>query len=107
MIAIKKNTDNTYQFDLKTTAGQTLLKSSLFPSESEVKNVVAKLPPLSMRQTSFERKTNHNGMFHFHLKDTNGVVLGSSQLYRSEAGMENGIKNLRKRISLISQAKNL
>ncbi len=46
----------------------------------------------------FERKTNHSGAFMFSLKDENGKIVGYSQCYNSEAGMENGIKNLKNKI---------
>ena len=105
MIEIKQQNDNTYQFELKTSTGQLLLSSIPFPNEEVTKKKVEELHPLMSKQTSFERRTDHSGKFHFNLKDANGSVIGNSQLYSSEAGMENGIKNLRKRVSLISQSK--
>ncbi len=52
----------------------------------------------------FERKTDYNGKFLFILKNSEGKVLGNSMLYNSEAGMENGIKNLKTSISLLPDA---
>lgn len=43
----------------------------------------------------FERKTAANGKFHFNLKAGNGQIIGSSQMYASEAGMENGIDSVK------------
>ncbi len=102
MIEIKKHKNSTYQFELKTSTGQILLSSIPFPNEEVTKKKVEELHPLITKQTSFERRTNHSGKFHFNLKDANGSVIGNSQLYSSEAGMENGIKNLKRRISVLS-----
>lgn len=41
-----------------------------------------------------ERKTNTEGKFLIELKKTNGETIGSSGLYSSEAGMENGLLNI-------------
>ncbi len=45
---------------------------------------------------SFERKTAKNGKFHFNVKSTNGQIIGSSQMYAAESGMNNGIESVRK-----------
>ena len=102
MIEIKKGKNNTYQFRLKTSEGQTLLKSVDFKSKDEVKRTLENLSPLLKRQSVFERRTDHAGNFLFNLKDLNGKVIGKSQCYGSEAGMENGIKNLKTRVANIS-----
>ncbi len=99
MIEIKKRENNTFQFYLKTADGQTLLQSISFSSEEEIKQTVRELSPLTKSHYSFERKTNYNGNFLFNLKDRNGKIIGNSLLYDSEAGMENGITSLKRRIA--------
>ena len=98
MIEIKKEQPDSYYFYLKTEDGNTLLKSIGFPSRKEAEAVIQQLPSLMQNQIAFERQTSHQGQFLFRLKDFSGKILGSSQLYNSEAGMENGIKNLRNSI---------
>ncbi len=102
MIEIKKRKDNTYRFSLKTKTGNTLLKSVNFSSQEEIKKTIADLNPFLEHQMVFERRTDHNGKFLFNLKDRNGKIIGNSQLYSSEAGMENGIKNLKNNIISLS-----
>ena len=99
MIEIKKGKNNTFQFSLKTAEGKTLLNSVDFESEAEIEDTVKQLKPLASRQNCFERKTNYDGHFLFNLKDKNGKIIGNSLLYDSEAGMENGITNLKRRIT--------
>lgn len=96
MIKIEKGDNQTYQFSLKTESGSTILKSIPYGSKGKIRTVVSSLNP-SLKESlfSFERKTDHNGKFLFNLKDRKGNIIGNSQLYGSEAGMENGIQNTR------------
>ncbi len=99
MIEIKKEGPNAYHFYLKTREGHTLLKSTAFSSKEEIDAVVDQLPALIDKPAVFERQTSHDGKFLFQLRDVGGKPLGSSQYYNSEAGMENGIKNLKNSIA--------
>lgn len=99
MIDIIKRGTGKFSFDLKTQGGHTLLKSVEFTNEQEAQSIVKSLNPLSKNSIRYERKTNHNGMFLFNLKNSGGRMIGHSQLYNSEAGMENGIKNLKNTIA--------
>jgi uncharacterized protein YegP (UPF0339 family) len=105
MIEIRKEGDNTYRFFVKTGDGNALLNSVPFTSKEDVNNTIKQLPPLMKKQAVFERKTDHNGRFLFTLKNTSGSIIGTSQSYTSEAGMENGIKNVKSRIVKLSQLK--
>lgn len=107
MIEIKKDKDNTYYFSLKTISGSTLLNSVSFSNKEEIKKTFLDLDPIAQHENIFERKTNHNGEFLFNLKDRKGNIIGSSQLYSSEAGMENGIKNLKNSLASIPNWENL
>lgn len=101
MIVVKKSKDNSYRFKLKTREGNTLFNSIAFESKEEIQKTLKKLNPLIDRHSVFERRTDHEGKFLFHLKDLNGRPIGNSKRYGSEAGMENGIKNLKRRIANI------
>ncbi len=105
MIEVVKEGPNAYSFSLKTSDGNTLLHSIRFKSREEVNAVIDRLNSLMENQSVFERKTNHQGKFLFQLRDMNGRLLGSSQLYHSEAGMENGIKNLRNNIASLPNSR--
>ena len=99
MIEIKKKGAGKFGFNLNTQSGHTLLKSVEFADEESVIQTVKRLNPINKSNIYFERKTNHEGMFLFDLKNSSGQLIGHSPLYNSEAGMENGIKNLNHRIS--------
>jgi len=101
MINIKKEKNNSYRFLVTAEEGNVLLKSVAFNTKKELDTAVKKLSPLMKKPSVFERKTNYNGKFQFTLKDTSGSLIATSTTYTSEAGMENGITNVRKRIAFI------
>ncbi len=45
---------------------------------------------------TFEIKEAKDGRVFFNLKATNGQIIGSSQMYKSESGMKNGIASVQK-----------
>ena len=106
MIEIIQKGPGSFQFHLKTDDGNNLLRSIEFSSREEINGIVEQLHALMEDHMVFERQTNHHGKFLFLLKDVHGKPLGSSQLYNSEAGMENGIKNLRARIAQLRRKRN-
>jgi len=107
MIEIIEDTSAEYSFVLKTEGGHALLNSVVYSNKKAVKEVVSSLLSLKKNRNTFERKTNTNGKFLFSLKSTSGEIIGNSMLYQSEAGMENGIKNLINRIDSLSDSNQL
>lgn len=91
MIEIDNENNSRYRFFLKTKDGSTLLQSVYFTSIAEVEKTIESLNDIIKHPVVFERRTDHSGKFLFSLKDQAGKVIGKSQLYNSEAGMENGI----------------
>ena len=104
MLKIKKESDTTFTFSLQSESGQALLNSIPFSNREEINKTITNLKVLIGQSWVFERKTDYNGKFLFTLKNSEGKILGNSMLYSSEAGMENGIKNLKTSISLLPDA---
>ncbi|PIB22956.1 YegP family protein [Maribacter sp. 4G9] len=95
MIEVKNKEDKYYQFVVKSATGKILLESVEFADSQSLENALNELKDTNLPIKRFERKTNFEGKFLFHLKNGQGTVVGNSGLYNSEAGMENGIKNLK------------
>ena len=68
----------------------------MYNSKASAKNGIASVQKNCSNDNLFERKTAKNGKFHFNLKSTNGQIVGSSQMYAAESGMNNGIESVRK-----------
>ena len=83
-----------YYFRLKAKNGQIILSSQGYSSKSGATNGVDSVKKNSADDGRFERKEASNGKHHFNLKASNGQIIGSSQMYASKDGMENGIKSV-------------
>lgn len=88
--------NNKYYFNLKAGNGQVILSSQGYESMAGAENGVKSVMTNAADDSKFERKTAANGKFHFNLKAANGQIIGSSQMYASESGMENGIESVKK-----------
>ena len=49
----------------------------------------------SQDDSKFDRKISSNGKHYFNLKASNGQVIGTSEMYESSSGMENGIASVK------------
>lgn len=88
--------NNKFYFNLKAGNGQVILSSQGYESLAGAENGVKSVMTNAADDSKFERKTATNGKFHFNLKAANGQIIGSSQMYASESGMENGIESVKK-----------
>ncbi len=105
MIEIETTSDNKFMFNIKSTSGSILMKSIRFASKNLLNNVINEVISIKDNRSTYERKTNFDGKFLFNVKNGNGELIGQSELYSSEAGMENGIKNLKKSIGFLANKK--
>lgn len=101
MLKIKKQENNSLSFSLLSGQGTSLFDSIPYASKDQLHHAFLKMKNPKDNEVIYERNTDHQGNFVFYVKDSQGLLLGQSQLYRSEAGMENGIKNLRNRLSVV------
>lgn len=104
MIEIKQGSKSDYTFNILSDNGQVLLKSIPFSGNPAMETIILELKMLMAQPAVFERRTNYNGQFLFLLKDGKGKTIGNSMFYSSEAGMENGIENLKSSISQLPNA---
>jgi uncharacterized protein YegP (UPF0339 family) len=94
VISKAKNDEN--YFNLKASNGQTILTSQMYSSESACFNGIESVRSNCSDDSKFERKQSVNNKPFFVLKAANGQVIGTSEMYESEAGMENGIASVKK-----------
>ena len=93
---IKLRKNNEYQFNLKASNGQIILTSEGYTQKAGCMNGIESVKKNAADDARFERKTSVNGKFFFNLKATNGQVIGTSEMYESEASRENGIASVKK-----------
>lgn len=93
---ITTRANNEYQFNLKADNGQTILRSEGYSSKASCENGVESVRQNSQEEARCERKSSSNGKFYFNLKARNGQVIGTSEMYESEASRDNGIDSVKR-----------
>ncbi|KAA1246135.1 YegP family protein [Aquimarina sp. RZ0] len=95
MFELKNKEGSSYHFTLKAKNGQVILSSEVYNSKAAATNGIESVQKNCVEDGRYERKTAKDGRFYFNLKASNGQVIGSSQMYSSESGMENGINSVK------------
>ena len=73
-----------------------ILASEGYSSKASCKNGIESVRKNSAVESRFELKTSKNGKFFFNLKATNGQVVGTREMYESEASRKNGVESVQK-----------
>ncbi len=91
---ISARTNGEFQFNLKAANGQVILTSQGYSTKAACTNGIESVKTNAVDLTNFESKTSTNEKYYFNLKAGNGQVIGSSQMYTSEAAKDNGIQSV-------------
>ena len=86
---------NEYRFRLKAGNGQTILASEGYSAKAGCLNGIESVRTNSQDDSKYDRKKSSNGKHYFNLKASNGQVIGTSEMYESSSGMENGIESVK------------
>lgn len=92
---LSKSSDGQFRFVLKTGTGDTLLTSELYKAKSSAQGGIASVQANSLLDERYERKTSSNGKAYFNLKAGNQQVIGTSQMYATEAARESDIARVK------------
>ncbi|WP_299780494.1 YegP family protein [uncultured Formosa sp.] len=84
-----------YRFRLVAGNGQNILASQGYSSKANCLNGVESVKTNSQDDSKYERLKSTSGQDYFNIKATNGQVIGTSQMYASTSGMENGIASVK------------
>ena len=93
---IKKSDNGKYHFNLKAGNGEPILSSQMYVEKSGAHNGIESVKKNAPDDARYERKTAKDGSPYFVLKAGNGEIIGSSEMYSSNAAMENGIAAVKK-----------
>lgn len=93
---ISKRKNSEYQFNLKAVNGQIILTSEGYTTKANCQNGIESVKKNSVEDARYDRLTSKNNKFYFNLKATNGQIIGTSEMYESEASRENGIESVKK-----------
>lgn len=93
---IKTRKNGEFQFDLKASNGQVILTSEGYATKASCMNGIESVRKNCQDDGKYDRKQSSNGKYHFNLKAGNGQIIGSSEMYESVSGRENGIESVKK-----------
>jgi len=91
---ITKRKNDEFQFSLKASNGQAILSSEGYTTKAACLNGIESVKKNSTEALRFEELTAKNGKQYFNLKAGNGQIIGTSQMYASEAACKNGIESV-------------
>lgn len=86
-----RSSDGQFRFVLKAGNAETILTSELYKTEDSAKKGIASVQANSADASRYEKKDSSNGKSYFTLKAANHQVIGTSQMYASQASRDAGI----------------
>lgn len=95
MFVIKTGINGQYYFSLKAGNGEKILSSEGYTSKASCQNGIDSVKVNAKNDGNYDRKTSTNGKYYFNLKTANGEIIGTSEMYESTSGMDNGIESVK------------
>ncbi len=92
---IVKRKNGEFQFNLKAGNGQVILTSEGYTTKANCQNGLDSVKKNAKDDVHYDRKEGVNKKYYFNLKATNGQIIGTSQMYESEAGRDKGIESVK------------
>ena len=87
--------DDESYFNLKAINGQIILTSLMYTSKTDCFNGIEYVRENCQNDDMYERKLSSNNKPYFNLKTSDGQIIGKSQMYESQEGMEKGIASVK------------
>ena len=93
---IKAGKTGKFRFNLNASNGQTILTSEAYETRSAATRGIESVKKNAGNDKRFERKKAKDGSSFFVMKAANGEPIGKSEMYKTKASMESGIKSVGK-----------
>jgi uncharacterized protein YegP (UPF0339 family) len=92
---IKTQKDGQFVFRLLAGNGQEILRSEAYTTKPACLNGINSVKENATNDARYDKKESTNGKPYFNLKAGNGQIIGTSELYESEASRDNGIESVK------------
>ncbi|MBP9599875.1 MAG: YegP family protein [Lutibacter sp.] len=93
---IYKDKKGEFRFRLKAGNGKLILVGEGYTSKANCLNGIESVRENTQDNEKYDKLESTNGKLHFNIKAANGQVIGSSEMYESARGMENGMASVKK-----------
>lgn len=90
----KLKSGDTFRFNLHAANHEIILSSQGYATKDGAKDGIASVQKNGPVAASFEKKTSTANQPYFVLKAGNGQIIGTSEMYSSEAARDNGIASV-------------
>ncbi|MCP9750698.1 YegP family protein [Ferruginibacter sp. HRS2-29] len=88
---ISQRANGQYYFSLKADNGEIVLASEGYTSKVGCLRGVDAVKVNARDESKFDRKSSTNAKYYFNLKAANGQIIGTSEMYQTSVGRDNGI----------------
>jgi len=92
---LSKNDKNQFYFSLKAGNGEIILQSEMYEAKASAQIGIASVQSNSGSDERYHAEEAKNGKFYFNLKAANHQIIGTSQMYVSTSGRDNGIASVK------------
>ena len=92
---IKTGSNSQYYFSLKADNGQKILASEGYTTKASCQNGIDSVKANAKADSNYDRRNSTNGKYYFNLKASNGQIIGTSEMYESSSGRDNGIESVK------------
>jgi uncharacterized protein len=93
---VSKASSGKLSFNLKATNGEVILASQLYKAMAGVNRGIASVRKNAELDERYDRKVSTKGDSFFTLRAANGLIIGKSEMYKTERSRENGISSVKK-----------
>ena len=93
---IKTAKDGQNYFVLKADNGEAILSGEMYTTKAACNNGIESVKTNAPNDSRYDKLTAKNGKHYFTLKAANGQVIGTSEMYESSSGRDNGIESVKK-----------
>jgi uncharacterized protein len=87
---IKTAKNGEFFFNLKAGNGEVILTSEIYTTKAACNNGIASAQKNCSDDARYETKVHTNKKHYFYLKASNGQIIGTSEMYETNSGMEEG-----------------
>lgn len=91
---LKQAANEQFHFTLKADNGEIILSSEMYTTKNAAKIGIASVQANASRDEHYNKAIASNGKFYFTLKAANHQVIGTSQMYASEASRDGGMASV-------------
>jgi uncharacterized protein len=93
---VSKASNGKLSFNLKATNGEVILASQQYKAMAGVNRGIASVRKNGELDERYDRKVSTKGDPFFTLRAANGLIIGKSEMYKTERARENGITSVKK-----------